>query len=123
MPNFVIEAQIVALVDEIKAKFAAITTSLAGLVTPADLTTAIDAAKTEVTNDILNGAGAAYDTLSEIQALMEADDVETATIITNQSNRVAVDIAQAFTPAQQVQGLANLGMTESTADFVAQLNA
>jgi len=123
MPNFVIEAQIVALVDELKTKLAAITTSLAGLVTPTDLTTAIDAAKAEVKDDLLDGAGDAYNTFKELQDLMEADDVETATILANQANRVAVDIPQTFTPAQQAQGLANLGLTESTADFVAQLNA
>ena len=48
--------------------------------------TAIDSkiatAKTEVKNEILGGASAAYDTLQEIQAQMEADDTAAATLTT-----------------------------------------
>ena len=48
--------------------------------------TAIDSkiatAKTEVKNAILGGASAAYDTLQEIQAQMEADDTAAATLTT-----------------------------------------
>ena len=42
----------------------------------------IAAAKTEVKNEILGGASAAYDTLKEIQAQMEADDTAAATLTT-----------------------------------------
>ena len=48
--------------------------------------TAIDSkiatAKTEVKNEILGGASAAYDTLKEIQAQMEADDTAAASLTT-----------------------------------------
>ena len=48
--------------------------------------TAIDSkiatAKTEVKNEILGGASAAYDTLQEIQAQMEADDTAAAALTT-----------------------------------------
>ena len=48
--------------------------------------TAIDSkiatAKTEVKNEILGGASAAYDTLQEIQAQMEADDTAAASLAT-----------------------------------------
>lgn len=48
--------------------------------------TAIDSkiakAKTEVKNEILGGASAAYDTLQEIQAQMEADDTAAASLTT-----------------------------------------
>lgn len=48
--------------------------------------TAIDnkiaTAKTEVKNEILGGASAAYDTLQEIQAQMEADDTAAASLTT-----------------------------------------
>ena len=48
--------------------------------------TAIDSkiatAKTEVKNEILGSASAAYDTLQEIQAQMEADDTAAATLTT-----------------------------------------
>ena len=48
--------------------------------------TAIDSkiatAKTEVKNEILGGASAAYDTLQEIQAQMQADDTAAASLTT-----------------------------------------
>lgn len=48
--------------------------------------TAIDnkiaTAKTQVKNEILGSASAAYDTLQEIQALMEADDTATSALTT-----------------------------------------
>ena len=48
--------------------------------------TAIDSkiatAKTEVKNEILGSASAAYDTLQEIQAQMEADDTASASLTT-----------------------------------------
>ena len=48
--------------------------------------TAIDSkiatAKTEVKNEILGGASAAYDTLQEIQAQMEADDTAASALTT-----------------------------------------
>lgn len=48
--------------------------------------TAIDSkiatAKTEVKNEILGSASAAYDTLQEIQAQMEADDTAAASLTT-----------------------------------------
>ena len=53
--------------------------------------TAIDSkiatAKTEVKNEILGGASAAYDTLQEIQAQMEADDTAAASLTTAVSQR------------------------------------
>ena len=42
----------------------------------------IATAKTEVKNEILGGASAAYDTLKEIQAQMEADDTAAASLTT-----------------------------------------
>ena len=42
----------------------------------------IATAKTEVKNEILGGASAAYDTLQEIQAQMEADDTAAASLTT-----------------------------------------
>ena len=53
--------------------------------------TAIDSkiatAKTEVKNEILGSASAAYDTLQEIQAQMEADDTAAASLTTAVSQR------------------------------------
>ena len=53
--------------------------------------TAIDSkiatAKTEVKNEILGSASAAYDTLQEIQAQMEADDTAAASLTTSVGQR------------------------------------
>lgn len=46
-----------------------------------------------VKNEILNGAGSAYDTLAELQALLEGDAASLATINTALGNRVRTDTA------------------------------
>ena len=47
----------------------------------------IATAKTEVKNEILGSASAAYDTLQEIQAQMEADDTAAASLTTSVGQR------------------------------------
>ena len=63
---------------------------------------------------ILGGAGAAYDTLAEIQALMAADDTETTGIMTALGLRVRVDASQSFDATQQAQGRNNIGAQKAT---------
>lgn len=64
-------------------------------------------------NEILGGAGPAYDTLQELRDLLaasdNADDSAIAAINTALANRVRVDAAQTFTGAQQAQARANIG--------------
>ena len=74
--------------------------------------TAIDSkiatAKTEVKNEILGGASAAYDTLQEIQAQMEADDTAAASLTTavgqrptySETGNLDTDLVQLYNTAK-----------------------
>ena len=62
-----------------------------------------------VKNEILNGAGAAYDTLAELQALLEGDASDIADIMTALGNRVRTDTAaQGLTALQQQNARTNI---------------
>ena len=69
----------------------------------------IEAAKTAVKNDLINGAGAALDTLNELAAALGNDPSFAATIATEIANRVRFDAAQTLTSPQQAQARANIG--------------
>lgn len=84
-----------------------------------ELTATEAAAVTGAVDQITNGAGAAYDTLIEIQTELQADDTVITGIITAQGKRVAVDQAQSFTPAEQLQGCQNLDIGDPTTDYEA----
>lgn len=86
-------------------------------------------AATAVKNDVLGGAGAAYDTLGELQALLADSGDAIAALNTALGSRVSVDAAQSFTAGQQVQARANVGAAsaaevgDTSTDFVAAFNA
>ena len=69
----------------------------------------IEAAKTAVKNDLINGASAALDTLNELAAALGNDPSFAATIATEIANRVRFDAAQTLTSPQQAQARANIG--------------
>ena len=69
----------------------------------------IEAAKTAVKNDLVNGAGAALDTLNELAAALGNDPSFAATIATEIANRVRFDAAQTLAGPQQTQARANIG--------------
>ena len=69
----------------------------------------IEAAKTAVKNDLVNGAGAALDTLNELAAALGNDPSFASTIATEIANRVRYDAAQTLTSPQQTQARANIG--------------
>lgn len=69
----------------------------------------IAAAKLALKNEILNGAGAALDTLSELAAALDNDPNFAATIATEVANRVRYDAAQTLTSPQQAQARSNIG--------------
>lgn len=69
----------------------------------------IELAKTAVKNELVNGAGAALDTLNELAAALGNDPSFAATIATEVANRVRYDAAQTLTPPQQVQARTNIG--------------
>lgn len=68
-----------------------------------------------VKDEILDGAGAAYDTLAELQALLEGDATEIADIMTALGNRVRVDTAaQGLTTQQKLNARTNIDAYGST---------
>ena len=89
----------------------------------------IEAAKIAVKNDLVNGAGAALDTLNELAAALGNDPSFAATIAAEIANRVRFDAAQTLTSPQQAQARANIGAQSAAAigdpdrDLVADYNA
>lgn len=69
----------------------------------------IEAAKTAVKNDLINGAASALDTLSELAAALGNDPSFAATIASEIANRVRFDAAQTLTGTQKTQVLSNIG--------------
>lgn len=75
----------------------------------------VSVAVATVKNEILGGAGAAYDTLSELQALLQGDAASITALNTAIGNRVRFDASQTLTTPQKTQALSNIGAA-STAD-------
>ena len=81
----------------------------------------LDALKT----DILGGAAAAYDTLVEIQQLLQNGTSGLDALLAAVNNRVRFDAAQSLTVAEQLQARSNIGAVAATdvgntdTDFVA----
>jgi len=74
----------------------------------------IEAAKTAVTNSLVNGAGAALDTLNELAAALGNDPNFAATIATEIANRVRYDAAQVLTSPQQARARSNIGAADAS---------
>lgn len=78
--------------------------------------------------EILGGAGAAFDTLQELKALIDAEGGELDALVTAVGNRVRFDAAQTLDTTQKAQALANIGAISAadvgdvTTDFVAAFN-
>ena len=75
----------------------------------------IEAAKTAVKNELVNGAGAALDTLNELAAALGNDPSFAATIAAEVANRVRYDAAQTLTSPQQAQARDNIGAQSAAA--------
>lgn len=69
----------------------------------------IEAAKLTVKNDLVNGAGAALDTLSELAAALNNDPSFATTVASQIANRVRFDDVQTLTTPQQAQARGNIG--------------
>jgi hypothetical protein len=88
----------------------------------------IEAAKIAVKNDLVNGAGAALDTLNELAAALGNDPSFATTIAAEVANRVRFDAAQTLTQPQMAQARANIGAQSAAAigdpdrDLVADYN-
>lgn len=87
------------------------------------LTTAEGQIKLAVKNEILDGAGAALDTLKELGAALNNDPTFAATMATALGYRVRFDEAQVLTVAQKKQACENLGIGDPDVDLVAVYNA
>lgn len=81
--------------------------------------TSIADARAAVKAEILGGAGAAFDTLSELKALVDqgdaTDQASITALTTAVGNRVRFDAPQTLTAGQRTQALSNIG-APSTAD-------
>lgn len=82
----------------------------------------IELAKQAVKDSILDGAGAALDTLKELADALNNDPNFSTTIATQISNRVRYDAAQTLTTAQRLQACQNIGIGDPEANFVAAYN-
>ena len=88
----------------------------------------IEAAKAAVKNELVDGAGAALDTLNELAAALGNDPSFAATIAGEIANRVRFDAAQTLTQPQMAQARANIGAQSAAAigdpdrDLVADYN-
>lgn len=80
--------------------------------------TTIELAKQAVKDQLLDGAGAAFDTLKEFQEAINNDPTFATTVLDALSKRVRVDDAQVFTDPEKAQGRSNIGAA-SAADLTA----
>lgn len=131
------KTNLVAAINEVKAQADAIAASAGAQINDASSSSAtqvwsINRVKLEVQNakdSILGGAGAAYDTLSELQALLEGDAAELADIMTALAKRIRFDAAQTLTTQEKLQARQNMDAQSASEigfadnDFVAVLNA
>ena len=84
----------------------------------------IEAAKLAIKNDLVNGASAALDILSELASALNNDPSFAVTIATELGNRVRFDSAQTLTAAQKLQACTNIGIGDPERDLAAAyLNA
>lgn len=68
---------------------------------------------------ILGGASAAYDTLQELQVLLQNDSSSIAGLLTAVGNRVAYDAAQTLSAGQKLTACTNIGVGNYDRDFAA----
>lgn len=124
------KTNLVAAINEVRALAAAASGGGGGAVindagtTTADVWSAskiqsvVTAASTATKNELINGAGAALDTLQELADALGNDPNYAATIAAQIANRVRFDASQTLTTPQKTQVLANIGAA-SSADYTA----
>lgn len=74
----------------------------------------IEAAKTAVKDELVGGASAALDTLSELAAALGNDPNFATTLATEIANRVRYDAEQTLTSPQQAQARSNIGAASAS---------
>ena len=75
----------------------------------------LTAAKNEVKNDLLGGAGAAYDTLKELSDLIASNASSIEALEALAAGHVRFNAAQSLTDAQKAQARANIGAASQSA--------
>ena len=83
----------------------------------------VSSAIAQAKSDLVNGAGAALDTLSELAAALGNDASFASTVTTALGYRLRFDAAQALTAGQKTHACANLGIGEPDTDFVMTFNS
>lgn len=82
----------------------------------------IDAAKTAVKSEILDGADAAYDTLLEVAKYIEQDKTGATALSEAVAKRLRIDEAQVLTQAQKTAVETTLNLGDTDTDFVTKFN-
>ena len=83
----------------------------------------IEAAKSAIKNELIDGSAAALDTLKELAAALNNDPSFATTIATELGNRVRFDAAQTLTTAQKLQACTNIGVGDPERDLAADYAA
>ena len=87
------------------------------------ITSEIAIARQGAKDDLINGAGAALDTLKELADALNNDPNFAATIASDLANRVRYDAIQTLNTAQKLQACTNIGVGNPTRNFVADYAA
>ncbi len=121
------KASLVAAINELKTALDALGTPI----TISDSTSSttlvwssskVSSAIAQAKSDLVNGAGAALDTLSELATALGNDANFASTITTALGYRLRFDAVQTLTTGQKTQACANLGIGEPDTDFVTTFN-
>ena len=82
----------------------------------------ITAAKQAVKNDLLGGAGTAYDTLKELADLIETNKTAIEALQALAAGHVKYDAAQDLTDEQKAQARTNIGAIAASEDNLTEVN-
>lgn len=80
-------------------------------------------ARQGVKDDLVDGAGAAFDTLKELADALGNDPTFAATIASDLANRVRYDAVQTLNTTQKLQACTNIGVGDPEHDFVTDYTA
>lgn len=80
-------------------------------------------ARQGVKDDLVDGAGAAFDTLKELADALDNDPNFAATIALDLANRVRYDAVQTLNTTQKLQACTNIGVGDPEHDFVTDYTA
>ena len=100
-------------------------TSLTTTFSSTKIASDIEAAKNAVKNDLLNGAGEAYDTLKELGELIDTNKSAIDALKDTAAGHVRFNAAQTLTDPQKKQARTNIGAADATtvSDHATRLTA